>query len=105
MCVLWGPELVQFYNDGFRPILGSTKHPQALGQRARECWSEVWTVIAPLYAKVLAGGSTLIRGGLLVLERHGFLEECYFDYSALRDDASQIGGILAICSEVTDRVQ
>src|SRR5579883_2379031 len=32
----WGPELIQFYNDPYRPILGA-KHPRALGQSAREC--------------------------------------------------------------------
>jgi hypothetical protein len=37
MLALWGPELVQFCNDAFRPILGATKHPAAVGQRARDC--------------------------------------------------------------------
>ena len=27
MYIAWGPEYTQFYNDGYRPILGSTKHP------------------------------------------------------------------------------
>ncbi|HZU30375.1 MAG TPA: histidine kinase, partial [Candidatus Angelobacter sp.] len=28
----WGKDLIQFYNDAFRPSLGSDKHPKALGQ-------------------------------------------------------------------------
>ena len=31
MYIAWGPEFTQFYNDGYRPILGSTKHPAAHG--------------------------------------------------------------------------
>ena len=31
--IFWGPEHVQFYNDAYRPILGTTKHPAAMGQR------------------------------------------------------------------------
>lgn len=31
MIVLWGPELVQIYNDGYRDVLGA-KHPAGLGQ-------------------------------------------------------------------------
>ena len=31
MYIAWGPEFTQFYNDGYRPILGSTKHPAAMG--------------------------------------------------------------------------
>src|SRR5918911_3657443 len=59
MMVLWGPDLIQVYNDAFRPILGTTKHPAALGQRATACWSEIWDVIGPLFAR--AGDR---RGGL-----------------------------------------
>ncbi|HEX8478132.1 MAG TPA: hypothetical protein VF663_07340, partial [Telluria sp.] len=29
IAVWWGPDLIQFYNDGYRPILGATKHPAA----------------------------------------------------------------------------
>jgi PAS domain S-box-containing protein len=104
--VWWGPELVQFYNDGYRPILGSTKHPAAMGQRARECWSEIWDIIEPMIAKVLAGGSTYTHDGLLPLERHGFAEECYFDYaySPIRDESSGVAGVFVACSETTARV-
>jgi len=31
MMIWWGPELVTLYNDAYRPILGSRKHPRALG--------------------------------------------------------------------------
>src|SRR4026208_2435861 len=31
MVVAWGPEFRFFYNDRHRPVLGSTKHPRALG--------------------------------------------------------------------------
>lgn len=32
MLIHWGREYIQFYNDGFLPILGASKHPGALGQ-------------------------------------------------------------------------
>jgi hypothetical protein len=35
MYIAWGPDFTQFYNDGYRPILGSTKHPAAMGTLAR----------------------------------------------------------------------
>jgi hypothetical protein len=31
--IFWGPDHVQFYNDTYRPILGTKKHPAAMGQR------------------------------------------------------------------------
>ena len=46
--LFWGPELVAIYNDAYRPVFGS-KHPAALGMPARQCWSEVWDVLEPLF--------------------------------------------------------
>ena len=105
--VWWGPELIQFYNDGYRPILGSTMHPTAMGQRGRECWREVWTVIEPMILAVMdRGESTSVKGGLLCLDRNGYLEEGYFDYaySPIIDESGAVGGIFAACSEITEGV-
>jgi PAS domain S-box-containing protein len=103
----WGQELIQFYNDAYRPILGTTKHPQALGQRGQECWQEIWDVIAPTIAAVMQRGeATRIQDGLLMLERNGYLEECYFNYaySPVRNEAGEVGGIFCVCDETTQRI-
>ena len=49
MLIHWGPELVQFYNDSFRPILGANKHPGALGQPAYPWWTEIWDLLTPMF--------------------------------------------------------
>jgi hypothetical protein len=36
MYIAWGRDFTQFYNDGYRPILGSAKHPRAMGISTRE---------------------------------------------------------------------
>ena len=103
----WGKELIQFYNDAYRPILGTTKHPIALGQRGRDCWQEIWDAIAPSIEAVMERGeSTRISDGLLLLDRHGYLEECYFNYaySPVRDETGKVGGIFCACDETTKRV-
>src|SRR3954454_18481339 len=41
MLLMWGPELVMIYNDGYAPMLG-TRHPTALGMRVPEVWVDVW---------------------------------------------------------------
>ncbi|MCY7355982.1 MAG: hypothetical protein LH609_00635 [Rudanella sp.] len=49
MFLWWGPDLIQFYNDAYRPSLGTNgKHPTALGQRGEDCWPEIWPQIKPL---------------------------------------------------------
>src|SRR4051812_11158353 len=56
MLVCWGTDLVMVYNDGYREILGSSKHPAALGRPVRQVWPEIWDVIGPMFDGVLSGG-------------------------------------------------
>jgi PAS domain S-box-containing protein len=108
MLVLWGREYIQLYNDAYRPILGATKHPAALGQRARECWPEIWdAVLGPMFGHVMDGGAPIWNEDLaFYLDRNGYLEETFFtfSYSAIRDESGRPGGILVTCVETTDRV-
>src|SRR6478672_9742059 len=41
MVVAWGADFRFFYNDRYRPILGTTKHPAALGAPGVEIFPEV----------------------------------------------------------------
>src|SRR6476661_679519 len=52
----WGSELVMLYNDAYRPMLGATKHPQAMGRAGREVWPEIWEIIGPMLDGVLTRG-------------------------------------------------
>lgn len=57
MFLWWGKDLIQFYNDAYRPSLGNNgKHPSALGQKAKECWPEIWHIIYPLIKQVITTG-------------------------------------------------
>jgi hypothetical protein len=107
MLVVWGPDLIKIYNDAYRPMLGSRKHPHALGAPAAEIWPEAWHVIGPLFDDVLrTGAATWHEAGLLEIDRHGFLEECYFtwSYSPIFDDDGTIAGVFDTATEVTEQV-
>jgi CheY-like chemotaxis protein len=103
--ILWGPELRLLYNDEYRELLGS-RHPQALGQPAEECWPEAWDVVGPLLLGVLSGrGASLLRDWPLELKRQGLLEETYFTCSfSPIPDGTRTAGVLTMCYEVTDKV-
>jgi PAS domain S-box-containing protein len=106
MAIYWGEAGYLLYNDAWRPILGD-KHPWALGRGAREVWSEIWEVIAPLFESVLETGKATWQGdGLLPMQRFGYTEECYFDYTfnPIRGKAGEVVGILNIVQETTYRV-
>ena len=106
MVVAWGPEFRFFYNDRYRPILG-TKHPASLGAPAAEIFPEVWPVIGPEFERVRRGEAFAIDDWLLPLDRNGYLENCWFtlSYSPIRDETGGVGGLLAVVAETTGRVE
>ncbi|MEY2412506.1 MAG: hypothetical protein QOD84_1112 [Acidobacteriaceae bacterium] len=107
MFLWWGPELIQFYNDGYRPSIRADKHPSALGQRGIECWPEIWPIIGPQIEAVMSrGASTWNKNQLVPIKRDGKLEEVYwtYGYSPVRDKEGSIQGTLVVCSETTEHV-
>jgi signal transduction histidine kinase/AmiR/NasT family two-component response regulator len=106
MYIAWGKDFTQFYNDGYRPILGSTKHPFAMGRSTRESFAEIWDIIGPMFEGVMSGTATTVVDFLLPLDRHGFVEECYFifSYSPIRQENGDVGGVLVTVTETTQRV-
>jgi PAS domain S-box-containing protein len=104
--LFWGPDLITLYNDAYAPVFGA-KHPWALGRPARECWSEVWHVLAPLFEGVVRTGDAFwAQEHPFLLQRQGFLEETYFDvsYDPVRIEDGSVGGVFCIVSEQTGRV-
>ncbi|WPP50302.1 PAS domain-containing protein [Catalinimonas niigatensis] len=109
MFLWWGEDLIQFYNDAYRPSLGNKgKHPKALGQRGEECWPEIWPVIKPMIDQVRSGGeATWSEDQLIPIYRNGKMEDVYwtFGYSPVNDESGKVGGVLVICNETTDKVK
>ncbi|WKB56108.1 hybrid sensor histidine kinase/response regulator [Eleftheria terrae] len=105
MYIAWGPRFTQFYNDAYRPILGA-KHPAALGNSAAVTWSEIWDTIHPMWQEAMGGEPIGFDDFKLTIERYGYPEECYFNfsYSAVRDDEGRASGVLVTFAETTKRV-
>jgi signal transduction histidine kinase len=104
--IYWGSDLVTIYNDAYVPILGR-KHPRALGQPCRHVWAEIWDVIDPMLAGVVeTGEATWSNDLLLMLERRGYPEECYFSFSftPVRAEDGHVGGVFTAVIETTERV-
>ena len=111
MAVRWGPDFLQIYNDGYRPILGE-KHPHALGRPFRETWPETQQQVGAIHNAILAGerGAFFSEDLALRVQRRGDLsEEAFFtiSYSPIPDDtaSSGVGGVLVTAVETTERVR
>ena len=105
MFLAWGPDLVCFYNDSYRPILGY-RAEGAIGQKFRALWASLWSDIEPMVNEALAGGSPSVTDMKLDLSRAGVPEESYwsFSYSPAYDDDGRINGMLCVTGETTRRV-
>ncbi|NOK20014.1 hybrid sensor histidine kinase/response regulator [Corallococcus carmarthensis] len=106
MILTWGPRLTQFYNDAYSLVIGD-KHPAALGTDIRGTLAEAWDSLEPLVREAMTTGvASWVPALRLLLNRSGYREESYFDVShaPAYDDTGAIGGMLAVCAEVTPRV-
>lgn len=120
--LLWGPKLIQIYNDRYRDLMGA-KHPRGLGQPVRECWPEVWDFLEPICDGVMQRReSFMFDDKRLVIERHGTPEEAFFkltfspvpggiaeasvaDGSDAGRDAPAPGGVFVTVNETTGLIR
>lgn len=109
MFLFWGPEHIQFYNDAYRPSLGTTgKHPHVLGCKGADSWQEVWPQVLPKIEVAMKNGeSTYSENELVPLHRNGGVDITYwtYGYSPVIDEFGKPGGALVVCYETTKAVQ
>ncbi|WP_225883186.1 PAS domain-containing protein [Sphingomonas aliaeris] len=106
MTLLWGPEGLLIYNEGYAEI-GGARHPFILGRPVAECWPEAADFNDNVLKTVLAGKPLRYASQELTLYRNGMPEQVWMDldYSPVRDDDGTIVGVIAIVIETTCRVQ
>ena len=109
MFLWWGPDLLCFYNDAYRPSLGEAgKHPDILGMAAEAAWPEIWSIIKPEIDQVLRGdGATWNEEKLIPIFRNGKIEDVYwtYSYSPVNDEKGDVSGVLVTCREVTNNLK
>ncbi|WP_372423062.1 sensor histidine kinase [Salinarimonas chemoclinalis] len=108
MAVLWGPDLIQVYNDAQAALMGPERHP-SIGRPAATVWSEIWPRIEEDLATVRSGAGAVRRDEVpLPITRDGGTRDLWWSYvySPLPDpDAPNgVGGVLVVATDVTQRV-
>ena len=100
----WGPDLISFYNDAYRPILGIK--PEALGRPFPEVWEEAWDQIGPVMERALQGEASYLEDYTVTVDRHGTREQSLwtFAYSPVRDERGSVRGVLCHVHETTARI-
>lgn len=105
IAIYWGPELTLLYNEAWSPIPGN-KHPWSLGKPAKEVWPEIWDAIEPQFRKAFKGEPGGSKDALLPMQRHGYTEECYFDFTftPVYGEAGKVEGVFNAVIETTYRL-
>jgi PAS domain S-box-containing protein len=102
----WGKELIKFYNDPYKAIVGG-KHPWALGKPASVVWKDIWKDIEPMLRQVMEKDEgTYVESQLLIMERNGYPEETYytFSYTPIPGDDGKTAGMFCANTDDTDRI-
>ena len=100
--LIWGPEHIQIYNDGYLPLCGG-KHPKSLGEDYTRTWASAWDSLAGAFDRALAGETSFLENQRMFLDRLGYLEETFFTFSLspIRDESGEVGGLFHPVTETT----
>ncbi|QNM84088.1 PAS domain-containing protein [Sphingomonas sabuli] len=103
--LLWGPQGILVYNDGYAAVCGP-RHPEALGQSALEVWPEAREFNEQVIAAGLEGTALRFERQELELWRHGVAERVWMDleYTPVRDGSGAPAGVLSFVFDVTEQV-
>jgi len=108
MFLYWGPELIQFYNDAYRPSLGDDgRHPRALGASGPSFWTDTWDAIGPeIHVVLRTGVATRHEHQYVPIDRDGQLDDGWrtYGYSPVFTESGTIAGVLVVCQETTQRM-
>ncbi len=100
--IIWGPEHIQIYNDGYKVLCGAA-HPRALGEAYNITWASAWPAIGKPFEQALEGKTSYIENQRMFLERNGYQEETFFTFSLspIRDDSGNVVGVFHPVTETT----
>ncbi|KXJ90744.1 hypothetical protein Micbo1qcDRAFT_234633 [Microdochium bolleyi] len=90
----WGQRNAIMYNEAYVPLVGD-KHPQILGSPAPEAFPEFWSHFENVIVEQRRTGEAAYGdASMLLMQRHGFLEETYFNWSLvpiIDDEGHHVG--------------
>jgi PAS domain S-box-containing protein len=103
--LIWGPQHIQIYNDGYLPLCAA-KHPRSLGEDYTKTWMSAWNILDKTFQGALQGQTSFLENQRMFLDRNGYLEETFFTFSLspIRDESGQIAGIFHPVTETTPQM-
>ena len=106
MYVLWGNDLLYFFNNAYRSMHGN-RLDGAMGRPFAQVWPELWADLEPMLRQALRGHGCSHVNTPITLARHGYPEPTWwtFSYLPLRDEHGEVVGVHCVSVETTELVQ
>ena len=106
MALLWGPEGILIYNDGYAGIAGLL-HPAILGRPIHEAWPEAIAFNESVLRAGLSGRSRTFSRQDMTLYRGGAPDRVFLDlnYMPVSDADGVPAGVMAVVIDVTATVR
>ena len=104
--VLWGPELLMFYNDAYVQSLAD-RHPAAMGRPVADVWGAAWQQVAEPFRQAMETGCGFEQKEVEIpMVRRGKAETTWWDFTAtpIRGEDGSVVGLLNQGVEITDQV-
>ncbi len=103
--LMWGRDLITFYNDGYRPLMG-TAFAKGIGRRYPEFRPDVWPSIRNFIEDAFNGRGRSVTDIPITLRRSGQDEQaCFtFTYVPIFNEVGEIGGVLGTIIETSAQV-
>jgi PAS domain-containing protein len=107
MAIWIGPDRILLYNQGYVPLLGSSRHPWALGRPARDVWPEAWERLGPILERVIDHGESIecVDEGFWLEQGDGAEAFYTCTFAPIRDARDEVIGALSVLQETTARVR
>lgn len=102
MFIVWGPELRFFFNQAYLPFLGA-RGGDGVGEPFPQVWPDIWEEVRPIAFRALAGHGVRQDRLHLVMQRNGYPEETWWNFTCmpLRDHLGTVIGMMCTVDEAT----
>ena len=103
--LMWGPEHIIFYNDGYSVVAGD-RHPWAMGRPVGEAFPELWSWNRPILEAGMRGEVICHLAQPILFHRPEGPETLILDlfYTPIYEDSGRVGGVMCTLIDNSKRV-
>jgi len=101
MCIFWGSDFIQLFNDSYFEALRESVSKHAFGKPTQEIYESEWLSIASIFNEVKNGVAVRVSGSSLFFRKNDLNNPSYeCSFSPLRDLDGEINGVFCTAVEL-----